>query len=145
MNDSMKKFSQFSDPSGSGSPTKVVILGGGPAGLTAGWELARRGIEVEILEANTERVGGIACTVAYKGFHFDMGGHRFFTKSQEISDLFHRLLSSENWLRVPRLSRIYYQGKFFQYPLKAFDALSKLGLWETTKCIASYGKAKFFP
>jgi protoporphyrinogen oxidase len=124
---------------------RVVIMGAGPAGLTAAWELVHNGVPVEVLEADPEKVGGIARTASYKGFRFDIGGHRFFTKAPEVTRLWHEILSPEDWLTVPRLSRIYYRGKFFSYPLKPFDALSKLGIVRTSMCMLSYFKAKVFP
>jgi protoporphyrinogen oxidase len=123
----------------------VVILGGGPAGLTAAWELTNGGVPVDILEADPEKVGGIAQTASYKGFRFDIGGHRFFTKAPEVTEVWHKILSDEDWLTVPRMSRIYYRGKFFDYPLKPANALKNLGLWETVLCVLSYARAKVFP
>lgn len=124
---------------------RVVIMGAGPAGLTAAWELVHNGVSVEVLEADPEKVGGIARTASYKGFRFDIGGHRFFTKAPEVTRLWHEILSPDDWLTVPRLSRIYYRGKFFSYPLKPFDALSKLGIVRTSLCLLSYLKAKVVP
>jgi len=92
---------------------------------------------VEVLEADPVYVGGISRTVRYKGFHFDIGGHRFFSKSQEVEDLWTEILGNE-LLDRPRSSRIFYNGKFFSYPLRAFDALSKLGILESTRCMLSY-------
>ncbi|MEX2587445.1 MAG: NAD(P)/FAD-dependent oxidoreductase [Actinomycetota bacterium] len=123
----------------------VVIMGAGPAGLTAAWELAHNGVEVEVLEADPEKVGGIARTASYKGFRFDIGGHRFFTKAEEVTRLWHEILEPEAWLKVERLSRIYYRNKFFAYPLKPMDALTKLGVWQTALSMLSYGKAKLLP
>ncbi|HEX2053948.1 MAG TPA: NAD(P)/FAD-dependent oxidoreductase [Actinomycetota bacterium] len=122
-----------------------MILGAGPAGLTAAWELVHNGVKVEVLEADPEKVGGIARTASYKDFRFDIGGHRFFTKANEVTKVWHDILPPEDWRTVPRLSRIYYRGKFFAYPLKPFDALSKLGVFKTTACVASYAKAKVRP
>ncbi|HEX2179812.1 MAG TPA: NAD(P)/FAD-dependent oxidoreductase [Actinomycetota bacterium] len=127
------------------SPSTVVILGAGPAGLTAAWELVHSGVDVEVLEADPEKVGGIARTASYKDFRFDIGGHRFFTKASEVTKLWHEILPPEDWRTVPRLSRIYYRGKFFAYPLKPFDALTKLGIFKTAACMLSYAKAKLFP
>lgn len=123
----------------------MVVFGAGPAGLTAAWELVHNGVDVQVLEADPAIVGGIARTASYKGFRFDIGGHRFFTKAEEVKKLWHEILSPDDWLTVPRLSRIYYRGKFFAYPLKAFDALMKLGIWQTTLCMLSYAKIKLFP
>jgi len=123
----------------------VVIMGAGPAGLTAAWELTKNDVSVEILEADPQEVGGISRTASYKGFRFDIGGHRFFTKADEVNALWHEILPPQDWLRVPRLSRIFYRGRFFHYPLKAFNALRSLGLIETVRCVLSYGLAQLFP
>src|SRR5919106_5158760 len=104
---------------------RVGIIGAGPAGLTAAYELSKHGIAVTVLEADPEYVGGIARTARYKGYHFDIGGHRFFSKSREIEDLWSELLPHDMLTR-PRSSRIYYQKKLFTYPLRAMEALSKL-------------------
>src|SRR6516164_8185364 len=98
--------------------THVVIIGAGPAGLTAGYLLSKENIAVTVLEADAQDVGGIARTVNYKGYCFDIGGHRFFSKSKEVEDLWTELLAGD-MLERPRSSRIYYRGKFFSYPLKA--------------------------
>ena len=124
-------------------PRNVVIIGAGPAGLTAAYELSKAGVRATILEQDTV-VGGIARTVNYKGYRFDIGGHRFFTKVTLVEQLWKEVLGGD-LIRRSRLSRIYYRGKFFYYPLRAFNALVNLGLWETTLCMASYGKARLFP
>ena len=124
------------------TPT-VAIIGAGPAGLTAGYLLSKAGLRVVILEADPEYVGGIARTAKYKGYHFDIGGHRFFSKSKEVEDLWTELLP--DMLQRPRSSRIFYGGKFFAYPLKAAEALIKLGILESALCVLSYGKARLFP
>jgi protoporphyrinogen oxidase len=123
---------------------EVAIIGAGPAGLTAAYILGKHGVPVIVLEADPELVGGISRTVSYKGYSFDIGGHRFFSKSKAVEDLWTELLPDDFLVR-PRSSRIYYRNKFFSYPLKAFDALSKLGLLESTLCVASYAKAKLLP
>ncbi len=125
-----------------GSPS-VVIIGAGPAGLTAAYELGKAGAAATILEKDSV-VGGIARTVNYKGYLFDIGGHRFFTKVTLVEQMWREVLG-QDLIRRSRLSRIYYRGKFFYYPLRAFNALWNLGLWETFLCVASYGKAKLFP
>ena len=123
--------------------TRVVVIGAGPAGLTAAYELAKLGLRPIVLEK--ERiVGGLARTEKYKGFHFDMGGHRFFTKSEEVKKMWHEVLGDE-FLRRPRLSRIYYNGKFFHYPLKPFNALRGLGLWQSVLIVLSYLRWQLFP
>lgn len=122
----------------------VAIIGAGPAGLTAGYLLSRENVPVTILEADPEYVGGIARTAKYKGYHFDIGGHRFFSKSKEVEDLWTELLPND-MLDRPRSSRIFYNGHFFNYPLKAGEALKKLGIFESTRCVLSYMKARLFP
>lgn len=121
----------------------VIVLGAGPAGLTAAYELSKAGVESIVLERD-DIVGGIARTVEHNGYRFDIGGHRFFTKVKPVEDLWHELLGEE-MLRRPRLSRIFYKGVFFSYPLKPMNALMGLGLWETVRCVASYGKARLAP
>ena len=121
----------------------VIVLGAGPAGLTAAYELSKAGVESIVVERD-DIVGGIARTVEYKGYRFDIGGHRFFTKVKPVEDLWHELLGEE-MLRRPRLSRIFYKGVFFSYPLKPMNALMGLGLWETVRCVASYAKARIAP
>ena len=125
------------------SPDPVVIIGAGPAGLTAGYELTRRGVPVVILEKD-KCVGGLARTVEYKGFRFDIGGHRFFTKVAPVVDLWRQMLGSD-FLRRPRLSRIYYRGRFFDYPLKPFNALRNLGIWTSFRVLLSCLWIKLFP
>ena len=125
-------------------PQRVVIIGAGPAGLTAAYILSKNGVPVTVLEADREYVGGISRTVRYKGFHFDIGGHRFFSKAKEVEDLWTEILP-DDMLDRPRSSRIFYNGQFYSYPLKAFEALFKLGPWQSTLCMLSYGKARLFP
>jgi len=128
------------------SSKEVVIFGAGPAGLTAAFVLNQSRIKSTILEADPKSVGGISKTVDRDGFKFDIGGHRFFTKSLIVKDLWKNMLPQERWITdVNRLSRIYYRKKFFHYPLSARDALQKLGLLEAIKCVGSYMKFKFFP
>ena len=117
--------------------TRVAVIGAGPAGLTAAYKLTGHGVPVTVLESDPTHVGGIARTISYKGFHFDIGGHRFFSKSNAIEELWTELLP-DDMLQRPRSSRIYYRGKFFSYPLKAGEALFNLGLLESFLCVASY-------
>src|SRR5215213_7837922 len=114
----------------------VAVLGGGPAGLTAGYLLARQGRPVIVFEAE-DQVGGIAKTEVRDGYRFDLGGHRFFTKSQEVNDLWHEVMNEEFLLR-PRLSRIYWNRKFLQYPLEGMDVIKKLGPVELMRALFSY-------
>src|SRR5215469_13390226 len=122
----------------------VAIIGAGPAGLTAGYLLSKEHVPVTILEADPEYVGGISRTAKYKGYHFDIGGHRFFSKAKEVEDLWTELLPND-MLDRPRSSRIFYNGKFFSYPLKATEALFKLGVFESVRCVLSYLWARAFP
>ena len=124
--------------------TSVICVGGGPAGLTAAYQLTKAGADVVVLERDPELVGGISRTERYKGFRFDIGGHRFFSKSREVEALWEEILGNE-FIERPRKSRIFYRGKLFDYPLKAMDALLKLGIFESFLCVASYGKAKLMP
>ena len=122
---------------------QVVIVGAGPAGLTAAFALAGRGAAVTVLEKDV-RPGGIARTEAYKGYLFDIGGHRFFTKEPEVNRLWQQWLGPE-FLRRPRQSRIFYAGRFFHYPLRAFNPLFGLGLWQSVQILASYVHARLRP
>ena len=122
----------------------VVVIGAGPAGLTASYELHRYGIPSTILEADTQ-VGGISRTVERDGWRFDIGGHRFFSKVQRVEDFWHEILPKEDFLLRPRKSRIFYQGKYYDYPIKAVNALQNLGPKEAAICIASYLQARVRP
>ncbi len=115
----------------------VVIIGAGPAGLTAAHELSLAGVPCVVLEA-TDDVGGISRTVERNGWRFDIGGHRFFTKVPEVEELWNHFLPDGEFLLRPRMSRIYYRGKFFDYPLKASNALKNLGIVEAVRCVLSY-------
>lgn len=123
---------------------KTAIIGAGPAGLTAAYLLGKAGVDVTVFEKDPQYVGGISRTENYKGYHFDIGGHRFFSKSKEVEDFWSEILSDE-MLERPRSSRIYYNKKFFSYPLAAFEALKKLGIIESGLCVLSYFKAKIAP
>jgi protoporphyrinogen oxidase len=119
---------------------EVIIIGAGPAGLTAGYECVMKGHSPLILEA-TDKVGGISRTETYKGYFFDIGGHRFFTKSNKIQELWEEVLG-DDFITVPRISRIYYNGHFFSYPLQIKNVLKNLGLMESILNVLSYMKAK---
>ncbi|AUW57245.1 FAD-dependent oxidoreductase [Sphingobium sp. SCG-1] len=122
----------------------VAIIGAGPAGLTAAYLLTKKGYSVTVIEKDSKYVGGISRTVEHEGFRFDIGGHRFFSKSKEVVDLWNEILP-DDFIRRPRMSRIYYEGKFYSYPLRAFEALWNLGILRSTLCMASFAKAKMFP
>lgn len=121
----------------------VLIIGAGPAGLTAGYELAKKGFKVTMLERDSI-VGGISRTIKYKGFRFDLGGHRFFTKNKEIEQWWQNILH-EDFLTRPRLSRWYYRKKFFDYPIKPLELLGVFGIVDSMKIALSYAKAKIKP
>ncbi|PSF39089.1 FAD-dependent oxidoreductase [Aphanothece hegewaldii CCALA 016] len=118
----------------------VVIIGAGPAGLTAAYELVKQGFKPLVLEAS-DKVGGIARTEVYKDYRFDIGGHRFFTKVGEVNQIWQEILK-DDFIKVPRLSRIYYQDKFFDYPLSFKNTLANLGLINSALILWSYLKSK---
>jgi protoporphyrinogen oxidase len=122
---------------------KAIIIGGGPAGLTAAFSLCKQGVESVVLEKD-DVVGGISRTVHFDGCCFDIGGHRFFTKVKDVEDLWHNILG-EDFIRCNRLSRIYYNGKFFHYPIRILNALLGLGFWNSILILISYFQAKLFP
>jgi protoporphyrinogen oxidase len=123
---------------------RVVVIGAGPAGLTAAYQLAKHGERCTVLEADAV-VGGISRTVERDGWRFDIGGHRFFTKVRVVEDLWHEILPAEDFLLRPRMSRIYYDGTFFDYPLRAMNALRGLGVLEATRCGLSYAWVRVRP
>ena len=127
---------RFPHGDGAGRRKPVAVLGGGPAGLTAGYLLAKRGAPVIVFEAEAQ-VGGIAKTEVRDGYRFDLGGHRFFTKSAEVDALWHEVMREEFLLR-PRMSRIYWNGKFLDYPLQGMDVIRKLGPVELMRAGLSY-------
>jgi protoporphyrinogen oxidase len=121
----------------------VLALGGGPAGLTAAYLLAKRGKPVIVLESSGQ-VGGLARTEVRDGYRFDLGGHRFFTKAREVDELWHEVLGDE-FLRRPRQSRIYWNHKFLEYPLQGMDVIRKLGPIDLSKALLSYLRAALRP
>ena len=127
-----------------GPNTSVVCIGAGPAGLTAAYLLAKQGAQVTVLEQDPAYVGGISRTATYKGFSFDIGGHRFFSKNAAIEQLWTAILGDQ-MVERQRLSRIFYRGRFFKYPLESFDVLRQLGLYEAAACIGSYFAARIRP
>ncbi|MEO0426378.1 MAG: NAD(P)/FAD-dependent oxidoreductase [Pseudomonadota bacterium] len=128
------------------APQTVAVLGGGPAGLTTAYALARDGGDDfrPLVFERGERVGGIARTEVHNGYRFDIGGHRFFTKVPEVEAMWEEVLG-EDFITVPRLSRIFYRDRFFDYPLKLTNALRNLGLWESFRSSISYVRWQFFP
>ena len=121
----------------SGQQIEPVIIGAGPAGLTAAREFLKHGVTSIVLESD-KVVGGISRTVQQNGWRFDIGGHRFFTKVARIEEVWHEILPDDDFMLRPRMSRIYYNKKFFDYPLKASNALRNLGLLEAIRCVLSY-------
>ena len=121
----------------------VVVIGGGPAGLTAAHELIKLNRRPFVIE-KYDKVGGLARTEDYQGFHFDMGGHRFFTKAPEVNRMWREVLG-DDFLRRPRLSRIYYNKTFFYYPLRLLNVLIGLGLWQSLLIVLSWVRWQLFP
>jgi protoporphyrinogen oxidase len=123
---------------------RVLVVGAGPAGLTAGFDALQAGWQVTVLEKDPVYVGGISRTVQHEGYRFDIGGHRFFSKSAEVTRWWSERLP-DDFIQVRRLSRIYYRRRFFDYPLKPWNALSNLGFFTSVACVMSYGWARLFP
>ncbi|MGF1456395.1 MAG: NAD(P)/FAD-dependent oxidoreductase [Alphaproteobacteria bacterium] len=124
-------------------PGQTIVIGAGPAGLSAAYELARNDIQPIVFEQD-DIVGGISRTQCYKGYHFDMGGHRFFTKSKEVNRMWREVLG-EAFLLRPRLSRIYYESKFYSYPPQMMNAFRGFGLVKSVDVVASYVRWQMFP
>lgn len=123
---------------------QVIIIGAGPAGLTAAYELCKAGVTPMVIE-QASTVGGLAKTINHKGFRFDIGGHRFYTKVEAAANIWREVLPARDFLRRKRLSRIYYNKRFFQYPLRASSLLFNLGLWNGCHILLSYLWARMFP
>ena len=123
--------------------SRPLVLGAGPAGITAAYELARRGHEHVVVEAS-DSIGGLARTEVRDGYRFDLGGHRFYTKSAEVEAIWHEVLGDE-LLRRPRLSRIYWRGRFISYPLRGGDVMRRVGPLEVLRSGASYAAARVGP
>jgi protoporphyrinogen oxidase len=122
----------------------IFVIGAGPAGLTTAYCLTKETPSVIVIEKDPLYVGGISRTVRHGNFLFDVGGHRFFSKAKEVVDLWHEILPND-FITRRRLSRIYYGGKFYSYPLSAFQALRNLGIFTSAACVLSYAYAKAFP
>ncbi|MDI1284426.1 MAG: NAD(P)-binding protein, partial [Reyranella sp.] len=113
----------------------ILIVGAGPAGLTAGYLLTKEQAgSVLILEESATYVGGISRTESHDGYFFDIGGHRFFSKSQEVEDLWREILP-DDFIERPRKSRIFFRNKLYSYPLRAFETLANLGVLESALCV----------
>jgi protoporphyrinogen oxidase len=130
-------------PMATESPASIVIIGAGPAGLTAAYECAKNNLPAILFEKSGQ-VGGIARTESYRGFRFDIGGHRFFTRYEEIQRLWEEVLGND-FIKVPRTSRIYYKKRFYKYPLAFSNAIANLGVLEGIFILLSYARAKLFP
>lgn len=135
---------QLEPPLKDSTTPSIVIIGAGPAGLTAAYELNRHGMTSTVIEADSQ-VGGISRTAEVEGWRFDIGGHRFFTKVDRVERFWHEVLPDGDFLMRPRMSRIYYDGKFFDYPLRARNALLNLGPVEAIMCLASYAWVRVRP
>lgn len=121
----------------------IAIIGAGPAGITAAYELSKAGFKVSLYEASAQ-VGGLSKTIDLWDQKVDLGPHRFFSNDTKVNELWLEVVGKD-YRMVDRLTRIYYKKKFYYYPLKPFDALFKLGIWEAFRCILSYMKEKIKP
>ena len=128
---------------GFGTLMRIGVIGAGPAGLTAARELVGQ-VETLVLEQDPTMVGGISRTVEYKGYRFDIGGHRLFSKNADVEQYWQRVLGAD-LLSRPRMSRIFYGGKFYDYPLRAGNAFRNLGALDTARCLLDYVRARRHP
>jgi protoporphyrinogen oxidase len=121
---------------------RVVIIGGGPAVLTAAYQLSKSGVPLVVLEKNRV-LGGLARKIKHDGYYLDIGGYRFYTKVTAVEELWHEIMPNGSFLKCSRLSRIYFKGKYFHYPLRFSNALRNLGFWNSILVPASYARARF--
>ena len=117
---------------------KAIVIGAGPAGLTAAYQLAKKAAETQVFEA-ADCVGGLARSIKLWGLTVDLGPHRFFSQDRRVNELWLEV-AGQDYAMVNRQTRILYQKKLFKYPLEALDALGKLGLVEAVRCVGSYAK-----
>ena len=136
----------FDDTPQGRRPVRTAIIGGGPAGLTAAYQLQKEGGagHVPLVFEGSDLVGGIARTESHKGYRFDIGGHRFFTKVGEV-EAFWQEVGGEDFVTRPRQSRIYYEGKYYDYPLKIFNALGNMGPVEAANMMLSFARWRAAP
>src|SRR3989338_2506078 len=116
--------------------TSVVVIGAGLAGLTSAYELVKSGKEVTVIEKNSD-VGGLARTISVSGFSFDTGPHRWYTKSDMVNSWMLKLMDKEI-IKVPRLTRIYFDKKFFHYPIRIKSTIAGMGLLKTIRAVLDY-------
>lgn len=123
---------------------KVAIIGAGPAGLACAQSLLEQGFQVDLFEVNS-KVGGMSRSIEVMGQISDLGPHYFRTSVPMVQEYWERNSATIHKVSNVRQSRILYQGKLFSYPLKGFEALFKLGLFESIRCVLSYCKSLTFP
>jgi protoporphyrinogen oxidase len=144
--DSTSDAGKVLTPNSDSISAPVVVIGAGPAGLTAAYELLKlKPLSAPLVLEATHKVGGIARTEDYKGYRFDIGGHRFFTKVSEVDQLWHEVMDEQDLIDVRRQSRIYFGGKYYKYPLEVSNALANLGIYESARMMLSYAKWKLRP
>ena len=129
------------------SAGKLVIVGAGPSGLAAALEATKNSNDVLVFESSNH-LGGLSRTIGFEDCLFDVGPHRFFTKNAEVNQLFNEILGNDQ-IRVKRLTRIFFKGKYFNYPITPLNALLGLGVFNSIAIFVSYAfarvKALVFP
>jgi protoporphyrinogen oxidase len=129
-------------PQSESQSRRVAIIGGGPAGLTAAYQLSTSGVPLVVLEKD-HVLGGLARAIKHDGYYFDIGGHRFYTKLTAVAELSHEIMPKGSSLKCSRLSRIYFKGKYFHYSLHVSNGLRNLGFWNSTLFLGTYARARF--